>query len=158
MQLTDAQKEMIRFVILVIGGVVSLITIWRALVAGWTVFRKWREKNPPFRKTMLRTLEQVEIKLNTLEAKAGANADALFRLESVAASNTEYAEIMLRERLESAYTVYAIQMGWCPSGEKRMLMDLFRLHESRGWNHINKKHREIIASLPESEQEKEKKS
>lgn len=143
-----------------VGLIVSITGGLTALIArpAYAKYKKWREKNPPFRKTMLRTLEQLEIKLNTLEAKAGANSDALSRLEATASSNTEYAEAMLRERLESAYTVYAIKMGWCPSGEKRMLMDLFRLHESRGWNHINKKYREVIANLPESEPERKKES
>lgn len=145
--------QVVALIVSIAGGLTALIAR-----PAYAKYKKWREKNPPFRKTMLRTLEQMEIKLNTLEAKAGANADTLSRLEATASSNTEYAEAMLRERLESAYTVYAIKMGWCPSGEKRMLMDLFRLHESRGWNHINKKYREIIANLPESEPERKKES
>lgn len=158
MQLTSAQQEAIRFLIVVIGGVVSVISIWRALIAGWKAFRKWRETHPSFRRTMLRTLERLEIQVNELDAQAKTNRDALERLEGSVARSDEYFSAMLRERLESAYTMYAVRMGWCPSGEKRMLMDLFELHESRGWNHINQKYKEIIADLPESEAEKERES
>lgn len=134
------------------GGVTALVI--RPLYAK---YKKWREKNPPFRRTMLRTLERMTVQINELETKAGDNSAALSRLETTANVNEEYFEAMLRERLESAYTIYAVKMGWCPSGEKRMLVDLFELHAKRGWNHIDKKYSEIIMNLPETDPSKAEK-
>ena len=143
-------------VIGVISGAIGLAKL--VFLPAWKAWRKWRETHPPFRKRMLRGLERMEEQLNATGDQARANMLSLARLEEAVTRNDEYFSAMLRERLESAYTVYAIRMGWCPSGEKRMLMDLFDLHESRGWNHVNRRYREIIASLPESEAERERKT
>lgn len=91
-------------------------------------YRTWRHNHPRFRSIVLRTLKELQIGMDR---------------------NDDYNAALLRERLESAYTVYVLQMGWCPSGEKRMLMDLFDLYIANGWNHINKRYKETIDALPE---------
>lgn len=139
-----------------VGIVVGTITIIKGVQAGWSWYKKRRIANPPFRRRMLNAIERMELKINANESRSIAAGDALQRLEANVVKTDEYFSAMLRERLESAYTIYVLQMGWCPSGEKRMLMDLFELHEARGWNHINKKYKEAIANLPEHESERRK--
>lgn len=91
--------------------------------------KRWKEAHPPYRKTVLRTLKELK--------------DYQSRFD-------DYNAAMLRERLESAYTVYVLEMGWCPASEKRNLQELFEIYENLGWNHIDSRNREIIMSLPES--------
>ena len=102
------------------------------LIKAW---KRYRELHPPFRKTVLRSLEQLQKDMKR---------------------NDDYNAALLRERLESAYTVYVLRMGWCPSGEKRMLMDLFDLYTERGWNHLNKRYQEHIMALPETAPDEER--
>lgn len=110
-----------------ISGVIGLVKlVVQPLVKAW---KRHRERHPPFRRTVLKALDELQTGMK---------------------QNDDYNAALLRERLESAYTVYVLQMGWCPSGEKRMLMDLFEMYTDRGWNHLNKRYRETIEALPET--------
>lgn len=100
-------------------------------------YGRWRIKNPPFKRTVLRQLE----KLST-------------ELESNRLEYEDYFAALIRERLESAYTIYVLRLGWCPIGEKSMLMELFDMYSAKGFNHLSVNYKEKIQALPESEAEK----
>ncbi len=60
--------------------------------------------------------------------------------------------LMQRERLESAHAIYAHCLGWCPSGEKTVLSDIYRHYVRRGNNHIAGEYIRDICSLPDHPQ------
>ena len=66
-------------------------------------------------------------------------------LQDIALSVT----LMQRERLESAHAIYAHCLGWCPSGEKTVLSDIYRHYVRRGNNHIAGEYIRDICSLPD---------
>ena len=57
--------------------------------------------------------------------------------------------LMQRERLESAHAIYVNCLGWCPSGEKTVLSDIYKHYTSRGNNHIAEDYIERLVALPE---------
>jgi hypothetical protein len=114
-----------------ISGIIALIKLVIMPIA--KAWRKWREKHPPFRRTVLQALEQLQ------------NGQTI---------NEDFMVAFLRERLEDAYVKYVLDMGWCPSREKRLLGDLFKISEAKGWDHLDERHRELIMSLPESKDQR----
>lgn len=61
----------------------------------------------------------------------------------------EVITLMQRERLESAHAIYVNCLGWCPSGEKTVLSDIYRHYIGAGHNHIAKEYIDDICSLPD---------
>lgn len=123
----DNMWKEIGIVVGTISGVIGLATLVIAPLV--KAHRRWREKHPPFRKTVL---------------------TALKHLEEGQRSSEDFAAALLRERLESAFVVYVQEMGWCPSGEKRRLHELYKFYESKGWGDlVDKKQKDIILALPE---------
>lgn len=57
--------------------------------------------------------------------------------------------LMQRERLESAHAIYVTCLGWCPSGEKTVLSDIYKHYVNAGHNHIADDYIDRILSLPE---------
>jgi hypothetical protein len=112
-----------------IGGIIGLCKV--VVMPLVKSYQRWRVSHPPFKRTVLSTLKQLK--------KGQEGFD-------------DFNAALLRERLESAYTIYFLEMGWCPSGEKRLIKELFDIYEKRGWNHIDLKHRESMMSLPESKE------
>ena len=122
-------EPLLKFIGLVVGTVTGVWGLARLVVAPLKKrYTAWRLKHPAFREKVLDALNVISDRMDQLD---------------------DFQAAMLRERLESAYTVYAIDMQWCPTGEKHMLVELYDLYTSRGWNHINKRYREIIMALPE---------
>lgn len=58
--------------------------------------------------------------------------------------------LMQRERLESAHAVYCLVLGWCPSGEKQVLADIYRHYKQGGHNHMAEDYIEKICELPDN--------
>lgn len=115
----------------IVAGAVA--TTYGLISAIKKAYAKWREKHPTFRRTVLTALEELKQGQRELE---------------------DYNAAMLRERLESAYTVYVKEMGWCPSGQKRMVLQLFEIYEEKGWNHLSDCYKQEITDLPESKEKR----
>lgn len=116
----------------VVAAVMTIIGFGTLLRKWWTA---WRVNHPPFK---------AEVR------------DALKALRDGQTRFDDYNAALLRDRLESSYTIYVKMMGWCPVTVKRTLMDLFALYQERGWNHINKRYCEDIMELPERPEDIEK--
>lgn len=114
------------------GSILSIVAVIKLIIMPIAkAWRKWREAHPPFKKTVLLALKELK------EGQAGFD---------------DFNAAMLRERLEDAYIQYVLDMGWCPSREKRLLAELFKLSKSKGWDieHLDEKHYQLIMNLPES--------
>lgn len=127
--------DLLKHIVLVISLFSGAIGLWKLVFLPlWNWWKKYRVKNPSFRKSVLLSLQRLELGLK---------------------KNDDYTAALIRERLESAYTIYVLTLGWCPSGEKRMLMDLFALYEEGGHNHLDLQYKNKILVLPEVEPKKE---
>lgn len=128
----DNMWKEIGIVVGTIGGIIGLVKLVVAPLV--KAHKQWREKHPPFRKTVLATLKHLEIGQRSSE---------------------DFNAALLRERLESAYVVYVMEMGWCPSSQKRRLNELFKFYESKGWGDlIDTKQKDAILALPERKEKR----
>lgn len=57
--------------------------------------------------------------------------------------------LMQRERMESAHAIYSVVLGWCPSGEKTVLSDIYRHYRDSGHNHMAEDYIDRICALPD---------
>lgn len=98
------QLETAGKIIGMITGAIGLIALIRK---GW---KSWREKHPTFRSTVLQSLEQIKQGQRKFD---------------------DFNAAMLRERLESLYNLYVLEMGWCPRSSKKNIALLFKLYDER---------------------------
>ncbi|MGI6691117.1 MAG: hypothetical protein ACOX63_09830 [Christensenellales bacterium] len=118
----------------IIGTITGALGLAALIKKGWN---KWREKHPPFRRTVLTSLDQI---------KCGQK-----RFEDFNAAT-------LRERLGSAYLVYVKEHGWCPRSQKEKITVLFDLYKENYGNTADNilmdQDKAEIMALPESEEQR----
>lgn len=56
--------------------------------------------------------------------------------------------LLQRERLQSGHAIY-IEIGYCPSGEKEVLDEIFQRYKKKELNHFTQKQFDDIMKLPE---------
>lgn len=56
--------------------------------------------------------------------------------------------LLQRERLQSGHALYT-EVGYCPSGEKEVLEEIFRRYKKKELNHFTEKQFDDIMKLPE---------
>lgn len=115
------------------GTIVATITATAGLIAlirkGWN---SWRNKHPTFRRAVIKGIEELK--------------DGQRKFDDFNAA-------MLRERLESLYNVYVLEMGWCPRSAKQNIRRLFELYCERfgdDTDNLILRNRDKIMDLPES--------
>lgn len=118
-------------IIATISGTIGLIALIRK---GWN---NWKSRHPTFRRSVLKSLEQIR------------NGQKEFE---------DFNAAMLRERLESIYNVYVLEMGWCPLSAKQNIRALFDLYKSKFGCQVEDvlidRNKEMIMSLPESKDQR----
>ena len=123
------QIKSVGTIIATITGAIGLVALIKKS------FKTWRLKHPSFKRTVLQNLEHLK--------------DGQRKFD-------DFNAVMLRERLESLYNVYVLEMGWCPRSAKQNIRALFDLTQrSTGAvlttsDHLMIKNRDKIMELPES--------
>lgn len=121
--------EKIKTIGVIVSAIMGGITLIRFILSPiWKKYKAWREVHPPFRKTVLKSLEHLQEGMK---------------------QNTDFIGALARERLEGAYTLYVHQMKWCPFSEKEKLHAIFDQYRESGMNHLSLKNMEAIFDLPE---------
>lgn len=54
-----------------------------------------------------------------------------------------------RDNIERAYCMFVVEHGYCPSGMKESISDMFESYKSKGYNHIAQSRIDEIMALPE---------
>lgn len=54
-----------------------------------------------------------------------------------------------RDNIERAYCMFKMEHGYCTSGMKEAIADMYESYKSRGYNHIAKSRIEELLALPE---------
>ena len=57
--------------------------------------------------------------------------------------------LLQRDNIERAYCMFVIEHGYCPSGMKQSINDMYQYYTDRGYNHIAAGRVEELMSLPE---------
>jgi hypothetical protein len=63
--------------------------------------------------------------------------------------------LLQRDNIERAYCMFVVEHGYCPSGMKQSIYDMYEYYLKKGNNHIAKERVEEIMRLPEFPQEYE---
>lgn len=81
-----------------------------------------------YRKTVLDKLE-------TIEVNQGQLGNSIANIQ--------------RDSLERSYCMFVIEHGYCPSGMKRAIADMFEEYNKNGHNHIARERMQELMELPE---------
>lgn len=77
----------------------------------------------------------VMAKLDSMETKIDALDESLAELQ--------------RDNIERAYCMFVVEHGYCPSGMKSSIQDMFASYSAKGYNHIAEQRVADIMRLPE---------
>lgn len=118
------------------GAIVGWMTVFRPLlesrkakkVAKQTAIKNVIEDDKAYRKCVLGKLDEIENKLQ---------------------GQDETLAIMQRGDIERAYCMFVVEHGYCPSGMKESIADVYGHYTAKGYNHIAKSRIEELLALPE---------
>ena len=54
-----------------------------------------------------------------------------------------------RDNIERSYCMFKVEHGYCPSGMKESISDMYESYKARGYNHIAKSRVDELLALPE---------
>lgn len=57
--------------------------------------------------------------------------------------------LLQRDSIERSYCMFVLEHGYCPSGMKRAISDMFDSYNGRGYNHIARERVTQLLELPE---------
>lgn len=119
----------------IIGTLMGGIGLFAAIKKGWN---NYREKHPTFRRSVLKSLEQIE---------KGQN-----RFDDINAAT-------LRESIGSKYNLYVLEMGWCPRSQKEKIASLFDIYMNyyacESDKPLLERDKQKILDLPESKDQRQ---
>lgn len=118
------------------GALIGWITILRPLWAARKAKKATRQDaiekvlsdDKAYRKTVLDKLVHIEVRLDTQDATLAS---------------------MQRGDIERAYCMFVIEHGYCPSGMKESIADIYAQYTAKGYNHIAKSRVSELLALPE---------
>ena len=119
----------------IIGTLMGGIGLFAAIKKGWN---NYREKHPTFRRSVLKSLEQIE--------------KGQYRFDDINAAT-------LRESIGSKYNLYVLEMGWCPRGQKEKIAALFDIYMNyyacESDKQLLESDKQLILGLPESKDKRQ---
>lgn len=130
-----------------IDAVLKVLISAAAVLTGWyaalkPLFGYFKEK----RKKRQEAIEEV-IK-NDKEYRQTV-LDKLDSLHQRVDENDISLALLQRDNIERSYCMFVIEHGYCPSGMKQSIQDMYQYYTDRGYNHIAKGRVEELMSLPE---------
>lgn len=75
--------------------------------------------------------------------------DKLERLDFRISSMDNSIADLQRDNIERAYCMFKLEHGYCPSGMKESISDMYESYKARGHNHIAKTRIDELLALPE---------
>ena len=116
-------------------------------ILGWmTVLRPLLEKRKTRKAQHQRAIEA------TLQADKEYRQTVLEKLGAldtrIASMDNSIADLQ-RDNIERAYCMFKLEHGYCPSGMKESISDMYESYIARGHNHIAKTRIDELLALPE---------
>ena len=130
-----------------IEAILKILVSAAAALTGWyaalkPLFNYFKEKKR-------RKQEAIEAVIKTDKEYRQAVLDKLDSLYQRADEHDISLALLQRDNIERSYCMFVIEHGYCPSGMKQSLNDMYQYYTDRGYNHIAKGRVEELLSLPE---------
>ena len=130
-----------------IEAILKILVSAAAALTGWyaalkPLFNYFKEKKR-------RKQEAIEAVIKTDKEYRQAVLDKLDSLYQRADEHDISLALLQRDNIERSYCMFVIEHGYCPSGMKQSLNDMYQYYTDRGYNHIAKGRIEELMSLPE---------
>lgn len=136
-------------------GVESTIieTILKILISAAAALTGWYAALKPlfnyFKEKKRRKQEAIEAVIKADKEYRQAVLDKLDDLHTRVCENDTSLAILQRDNIERSYCMFVLEHGYCPSGMKQSISDMYQYYTDRGYNHIAKGRVEELMSLPE---------
>ena len=122
------------------------VAITGAIIGWMAVLRPLMETRRQRMARKQRTLEE------TLKADKEYRQAVLDKLEGldfrISSMDNSIADLQ-RDNIERAYCMFKLEHGYCPSGMKESISDMYESYRARGHNHIAKSRIDELLALPE---------
>lgn len=96
-----------------------------------------------------RKREAIEATLKADKEYRQTVLDKLNLLDQHIISNDAALALIQRDNIERAYCMFVVEHGYCPSGMKQAIYDMYEYYYKQGHNHIAKERVDEIMNLPE---------
>ena len=136
-------------------GVGSTIieTILKILISAAAALTGWYAALKPlfsyFKEKKRRKQEAIEAVIKTDKEYRQTVLDKLDELHARVCENDTSLAILQRDNIERSYCMFVIEHGYCPSGMKQSINDMYQYYTDRGYNHIAHERVDALMSLPE---------
>ena len=131
----------------------AIETILKILVSAAAALTGWYAALKPlfnyFKEKKRRKQEAIEAVIKNDKEYRQTVLDKLDSLYQRIDENDVSLALLQRDNIERSYCMFVIEHGYCPSGMKQSLNDMYQYYTDRGYNHIAKSRIEELMSLPE---------
>lgn len=136
----DVDNTAIATILKILGSSAAALTGWYAALK--PLFNYFKEKKR-------RKQEAIEAVIKKDKEYRQTVLDKLDSLHQRIDENDISLALLQRDNIERAYCMFVIEHGYCPSGMKQSIGDMYQYYADRGYNHIAKGRVEELMSLPE---------
>ena len=131
----------------------TIETILKILVSAAAALTGWYAALKPlfnyFKEKKRRKQEAIEAVIQNDKEYRQTVLDKLDSLHQRIDENDVSLALLQRDNIERSYCMFVIEHGYCPSGMKQSINDMYQYYTDRGYNHIAKGRIEELMSLPE---------
>lgn len=134
-------------------GSTIIETILKILISAAAALTGWYAALKPlfsyFKEKKKRKQEAIEAVIKADKEYRQTVLEKLDDLHARVCENDTSLAILQRDNIERAYCMFVIEHGYCPSGMKQSINDMYQYYTDRGYNHIAHERVDALMSLPE---------
>lgn len=131
----------------------AIETILKILISAAAALTGWYAALKPlfnyFKEKKKRRQEAIEAVIKTDKEYRQTVLDKLDGLYRRVDENDTSLALLQRDNIERAYCMFVVEHGYCPSGMKQSIDDMYNYYTDRGYNHIARERVDALMSLPE---------
>jgi len=127
--------------------IASISAALTGAIIGWMAVLR-----PMLEALKIRRVQKQKAKEEALRVDKAYRQEVLSRLESlgtrIQSMDSSIAELQ-RDNIERAYCMFKMEHGYCTSGMKEAIADMYESYKARGFNHIAESRIKELMALPE---------
>ena len=131
----------------------AIETILKILISAAAALTGWYAALKPlfnyFKEKKKRRQEAIEAVIKTDKEYRQTVLDKLDSLYQRIDENDTSLALLQRDNIERSYCMFVVEHGYCPSGMKQSIDDMYNYYTDRGYNHIARERVDALMSLPE---------
>ena len=128
-------------------------TILKILISAAAALTGWYAALKPlfsyFKEKKKRKQEAIEAVIKADKEYRQTVLEKLDDLYARVCENDTSLAVLQRDNIERSYCMFVIEHGYCPSGMKQSINDMYEYYKDRGYNHIASDRVKELLSLPE---------